>query len=485
MRWANQAVAVNGKPVDDGALPGLQRIGFVRSVRAPQFEGITFHEVLCKSALNKVPNAAALPFRYTVNGYRGCSHGCRYCFARPTHEYLDFNCGTDFDTQVVVKTNVAEVLRHELRRPSWQRETVALGTNTDPYQRAEGRYALMPGIIGALAESGTPLSILTKGTLLRRDLPLIAEAAQQVPVSVAVSLAVGDAELHRDVEPGTPTPQARLGLITAIRDAGLDCHVMVAPVLPHLTDSVEHLDRLLGQIAAAGATGVTVFGLHLRSSTRGWFMSWLARSHPELVGRYRELYRRGAYLPPSYREMLRERAAPLIAKYRLAGDHRPFPQAASSGHGAGTQSSRRCFELAGLIAARLGKGELVHHGNRAEQPAQRVMRRLDRGVAAGLTRVDVESREAVRVVAVAKRRPRRILHHVDRCLAPDRGIEGADSGQHAAPRFGEKQPVGRRGCAAPADDEVHRSPGRVDEVVAGVDGYRRSGVGAQRSAQRM
>jgi DNA repair photolyase len=330
MRWANQAVAVNGMPVEDGALPGLQRIGFVRSVCTPQFEGITFHEVLCKSALNKVPGAAALPFRYTVNGYRGCSHACRYCFARPTHEYLDFDNGTDFDTQVVVKTNVVEVLRRELRRPSWQRETVALGTNTDPYQRAEGRYALMPGIIGALAESGTPLSILTKGTLLRRDLPLIADAATRVPLSVAVSLAVGDAELHRDVEPGTPTPQARLGLIAAIRDAGLDCHVMVAPVLPHLTDSTEHLDRLLGDIAAAGAGSVTVFGLHLRGSTRGWFMSWLARSHPDLVASYRELYRRGAYLPPSYREMLRSRAAPLIAKYRLAGDHRPFAPAASA-----------------------------------------------------------------------------------------------------------------------------------------------------------
>jgi hypothetical protein len=221
MRWDGQGVSV-----DDGALPGLQRIGFVRSVRTPQFEGITFHEVLCKSALNKVPEASMLPFRYTVNGYRGCSHACRYCFARPTHEYLDMDCGTDFDTQVVVKTNVAEVLRRELRRPSWQRETVALGTNTDPYQRAEGRYALMPGIIGALADSGTPFSILTKGTLLRRDLPLITEAARRVDVSVAVSLAVGDPELHKDVEPGTPSPQARLGLISAIRDAGLGCHAV-------------------------------------------------------------------------------------------------------------------------------------------------------------------------------------------------------------------------------------------------------------------
>ncbi|OBK17667.1 Rv2578c family radical SAM protein [Mycobacterium asiaticum] len=330
MRWAGQAVAINGTPVDEGALPGLQRLGLVKSVRVPQFEGMTFHEVLCKSALNKVPEAAALPFRYTVNGYRGCSHACRYCFARPTHEYLDFDSGADFDTQVVVKTNVVEVLRRELRRPSWRRETVALGTNTDPYQRAEGRYALMPGIIGALAGSGTPMSILTKGTLLRRDLPLIADAAQQVRLSVAVSLAVGDPDLHRDVEPGTPTPQARLALIAAIREAGLDCHVMVAPVLPQLTDSAEHLDGLLRQIAAAGATSVTVFGLHLRGATRGWFMSWLARAHPELTGVYRELYRRGAYLPPSYREMLRERAQPLVAKYGLKGDNRPFASVAAA-----------------------------------------------------------------------------------------------------------------------------------------------------------
>ncbi|OBB17395.1 radical SAM protein [Mycobacteriaceae bacterium 1482268.1] len=319
MRWDGQGIGV-----DDGALPGLQRMGFVRSVRTPEFEGITFHEILCKSALNKVPDMSMVPFRYTVNGYRGCAHACRYCFARPTHEYLEMDCGTDFDSQIVVKTNVADVLRRELHRKSWHRETVALGTNTDPYQRAEGRYALMPGIIAALADSGTPFSILTKGTLLRRDLPLIAEAAARVSVSVAVSLAVGDPVLHKDVEPGTPTPQARLGLIAAIRDAGLDCHVMVAPVLPRLTDSVEHLDGLLGQIAAAGANGVTVFGLHLRGSTRGWFMSWLSRSHPELVAEYRQLYRRGAYLPADYRDMLRDRVTPLVKKYRLAPDRRSF-----------------------------------------------------------------------------------------------------------------------------------------------------------------
>ncbi|MFL0240324.1 Rv2578c family radical SAM protein [Mycobacterium sp. SMC-17] len=314
MRWDGQAVA---RAEADGALPGLERLGLVRSVRVPKFDGITFHEVLCKSALNKVPEASNLPFRYTVNAYRGCSHACRYCFARPTHEYLDFDSGNDFDRELVVKTNVAEVLRRELFRRSWTRDAVALGTNTDPYQRAEGRYALMPGIIAALADSGTPFSILTKGTLLRRDLPLIVDAGARVGVSVAVSLAMLDPDLHRSVEPGTPTPAARLELISAIAAAGLDCHVMVAPVLPYLTDSQAHLEALLSRIAAAGATGVTVFGLHLRGATRGWFLAWLGSTYPELLPRYRELYGRGAYLGPQYREQLRNRVAPLVARYGL------------------------------------------------------------------------------------------------------------------------------------------------------------------------
>lgn len=320
MRWDGQALAA-----DDGALPGLERIGLVRSVRTPEFEGITFHEVLCKSALNKVPTVSMLPFRFTVNAFRGCAHACRYCFARPTHEYLEFDSGADFDNQIVVKTNLVPVLRKELGRKSWSRETVALGTNTDPYQRAEGRYQLMPGVIGALAESGTPISILTKGTLLRRDLPLLAEAAGQVPVSLGISLAIGDKVLHREVESGVPSPQARLALISAACEAGFQPHVMVAPVLPFLTDTVEHLDDLLGRIADAGAAGVTVFPLHLRGTTRGWFMSWISHSHPELVGRYRELYRKGAYVPAEYRAWLRERVGPLVQKYRLSSHREETP----------------------------------------------------------------------------------------------------------------------------------------------------------------
>jgi DNA repair photolyase len=306
----------------------------VRSVRTPEFAGITFHEVLAKSALSKVPAASRMPFQWTINPYRGCSHACTYCFARPTHEYLDLDAGKDFDSEVVVKINVDEVLRAELAKPSWRREPVALGTNTDPYQRAEGRYRLMPGIISALADSGTPFSILTKGTLLRRDLPLIAEAAQRVEVGLGVSLAFVDHDLQQTVEPGTPDPRARLQLVSAVREAGLPCGVMVAPVLPWLTDSRDHLRRLLDAVADAGATGVTVIPLHLKPGTREWYLQWLEREHPDLVAGYGRIFARGTYALKAYREWLWERVQPLL-------DERGF---GSSGHRARSGATGRYHE---------------------------------------------------------------------------------------------------------------------------------------------
>jgi len=308
MRWDGQSV----RSGEDGALPGLALSGLLRSVRTPDFAGVTFHEVAAKSALNKVPDASSMPFRWTVNPMRGCVHACAYCYARPTHEYLELDAGRDFETQIVVKTNVVEVLRAELARPSWRREHVALGTNTDPYQRPEGRYRLMPGIIEALAASGTPFSILTKGPLLRRDLPALVDAARRVPVGVAVSLAMLDPELQQSVEPGTPLPRARLDLIRAVRDAGLPCGVFVAPVMPWLTDSEEHLDALLAALADAGASGVTVLPMHLRGSVKPWFLRWLAQEHPELAPRYRRLYGRGAYVPVEYKSWLWARVRPLL-----------------------------------------------------------------------------------------------------------------------------------------------------------------------------
>ncbi|WP_231486883.1 intein-containing Rv2578c family radical SAM protein [Candidatus Blastococcus massiliensis] len=239
------------------------------------------------------------------------------CFARKTHEWLEFDSGKDFDSQVVVKTNLVEVLRRELVRPSWQREHVALGTNTDPYQRAEGRYRLMPGVIRALADSGTPFSILTKGTLLRRDVPLLAEASRDVPLGLGVSVAIWDDDLHAALEPGVPTPRARLDLVRALADAGLPCGVFLAPVLPGLTDDEASLDAALAAIAAAGASGVTVIPLHLRPGAREWFMAWLRSAHPELVPRYERMYARRAYVSAEYRTWLAGRVAPLLARHGL------------------------------------------------------------------------------------------------------------------------------------------------------------------------
>lgn len=474
MRWAGQEV-VDDQVGADVVLPGMR--GLLRTVRPPEFAGMVFHEVEARSALNKVPGASSMPFTWTINPYRGCSHACTYClvgetpillgdgrsrpladlrvgeeiygtervgscrryvrtqvlahwstvkpafrvtlaggteliasgdhrfltehgwkhvtgsvngrhlrpglstgdallgagtrsavtgkrciagevvgndaglrvlaiepleidlpmfdittgtgdfiadgvvshncFARNTHTYLDLDAGADFDRQIVVKVNVARVLERELRKPKWAREPVAMGTNTDPYQRAEGRYKLMPGVIGALARSGTPFSVLTKGTLLTRDLPELVAASADVDVGLGVSIALADRDLQSRLEPGTPSPAARLEMVRRIADAGLRCGVMVAPVLPLLTDSDEALDTLLASVARAGATGATVLALHLRPGTREWFMAWLAREYPALVEPYGRLYSRGAYVDRRYRDALAARVAPMLSRYGL------------------------------------------------------------------------------------------------------------------------------------------------------------------------
>ncbi|TGD12392.1 Rv2578c family radical SAM protein [Brevibacterium sp. S111] len=328
MRW-NELTDDAGPSAPD--LFGVK--GLVRSVRTPEFAGITFHEVLAKSALNKVPKSSSMPFAWTVNPYRGCSHACVYCFARNTHRYLDFDPGTDFDRQVIVKINAPEVLTAELAKPKWTRELVALGTNTDPYQRAEGRYSLMPGIISGLAEHGTPMSILTKGTLLRRDLPLLSRAAEDVPVEISMSFAVHNDALQQTIEPGTPTTAARLATVRAAAELGFDVTVFLMPVMPKLTDSLDHLDAALRAIRDAGAARVVYGALHLRPGAREWFFEWLEREHPELLPRYRRMYATSSYASKDYRRWLAERINPLIDHYRLRGssdDDHPATQKAQT-----------------------------------------------------------------------------------------------------------------------------------------------------------
>ncbi|GAA1467353.1 Rv2578c family radical SAM protein [Microbacterium thalassium] len=317
MRWQGQQLGTT----DAAALPGLEQLNaLVRSVTTPEFADVTFHEVLCKSALNHVPGSSAMPFDWTINPYRGCTHSCSYCFARGTHEYLELDAGRDFDTQIIVKTNIEDVLRKELARGSWQREHVALGTNTDPYQRAEGRYRLMPGIVGALAESGTPFSVLTKGTLLRRDLPLLRDAASAVDVSLAMSIAVFDDDLQKLVEPGTPSAAARLETVRAATEAGFGVTVFLMPIMPHLTDSIPHIDHALTRIKESGAVRVVYGPLHLRPGAKQWFFQWLETHRPELVSSYRGLYPgAAANASKAYRSWLAKRVRPLLRVHGLDG----------------------------------------------------------------------------------------------------------------------------------------------------------------------
>ncbi|WP_460682921.1 Rv2578c family radical SAM protein [Modestobacter lapidis] len=293
---------------------------------------------------------------FIVNGV--VSHNC---FARGTHEWLELDSGAEFDQQIVVKTNLVEVLRRELGRPSWKREHVAPGTNTDPYQRAEGRYRLMPGVIDALARSGTRFSILTKGTLARRDLPLLTAAALDVPIGMGVSMAIGDDGLHAALDPGAPTPRARLELVRAITDAGLPCGVFLAPVLPGLTDRLDHLEAAIDAIAEAGATGVTVLALHLRPGAREWFTSWLVREHPALVSRYRALYGRDAYVPAEHRSWLARRVAPILARHGLdrqrGGTARGMTGSSAAGSSAAGSSAAGNGQVAAGAATGLPGGE--------------------------------------------------------------------------------------------------------------------------------
>jgi DNA repair photolyase len=288
-----------------------------RTFDTPGFRGMTFYEVYAKSIINKVPPASRMPFQFTINPYRGCGHACVYCFARNTHTYLDLDAGLDFNSKIIVKVNAAELTRKELGRPRWAGEHIAMGTNVDCYQRAEGRYRLMPGIIAALRDARNPFSILTKGTLVLRDLDLIKEAAEVTPVALNMSVGFADADLSAQVEPGTPSPQRRLDACSAITSRGLRCGILMGPVLPYLSDSPGQLAETVRQIAAAGAASVTPIVLHLRPGAREWFLAWLAERHPDLVPRYRRLYGSGAYASKDYQRRISACVAELAARYRV------------------------------------------------------------------------------------------------------------------------------------------------------------------------
>jgi DNA repair photolyase len=259
---------------------------------APEALDTRFHEVQAKSALNKV--SGRMPWGWTINPYRGCTHACAYCFARPTHEFLGFDAGTDFEREIVVKTNVAEVLRTELARPSWKGEHVALGTNTDPYQWVEGRYALMRGIWAALRDAANPCSVLTKSPLLTRDIDLMLQIAERTQFTAYLSVPTIDERAWRETEPRTPSPRSRLAALERLADAGLDVGIVIAPLLPGINDNAEQIEEIVRAAEDAGAESIDALPLHLRGATKRVFLDWLRATRPELLPRYEALYGDGS-----------------------------------------------------------------------------------------------------------------------------------------------------------------------------------------------
>jgi DNA repair photolyase len=264
-----------------------------------------YHEIPCKSALNRV---SGMSFRWSLNPYRGCLHGCHYCYARATHPYLGLNADDDFETKIVVKTNMVEVLRQELSKPSWTRERVAIGTATDAYQPCEGRYRLTRRCLETLSDHDTPVSIVTKATLILRDLDLLAELAQGPGATVYFTITTLETGLWRVIEPGTPPPLKRLQVMNRLSEAGVPCGVFLAPILPGITDAPESIDAVA---AAARAHGAASFGsavLRLAPQVKEHYLAFVSATFPDLLPRYERAYA-GTTIAADYQMAIERRLA--------------------------------------------------------------------------------------------------------------------------------------------------------------------------------
>jgi DNA repair photolyase len=306
LRWTLAGDEPQAALFDDGLPSG-----------ARDLPGVEYMHVRARTIISSVPAASRMPFRYTINAYRGCSHACVYCFARPTHRYLDLNTSDDFERKIVVKVNAVERLRAELRAPKWQGEHIAMGTNTDPYQPAEGRYRLTRGLIQALSEARNPFSILTKSTMILRDLDLLVEAARRTTIGVSFSIGTLDEQAWRTSEPGTPPPRQRVEALRRLVDAGIECGVLVAPVLPGISDAPEQLEEVVSACLDAGASSISSILLHLRPGVRELYLPWLQRERPDLVAAYETLYASPSGYAPS--EARRAHAGRIAELTRLPG----------------------------------------------------------------------------------------------------------------------------------------------------------------------
>ena len=262
--------------------------------------GAEVQEIRCKTLLNRI-DVPSFPFKWTLNPYRGCRHACSYCYARPTHEFWGMDSGRDFEQRVFAKVNAPEVLRQELRRPKWQRESIAIGTASDPYEPAESQYKLTRRIIKVLREFENPASITTKGVLVRRDVDVLQELSQVADVRVTFSVGSIDEGVWKLMEPGAPNPLARLEAMQFLVESGVTAGVMMAPLLPGISDSSENIDAVASAAAAHKARYLGANVLFLKPGSKEWFMPMLREAYPRLIPAYSALYRK-TYAPKEYTE---------------------------------------------------------------------------------------------------------------------------------------------------------------------------------------
>lgn len=313
-------------------------------------DAATYQEIRCRSALNRVEG---MPFRWTLNPYRGCTHGCHYCFARRYQTQLGLNADDDFASVIFVKTNFVEVLRRELDKPSWTGELAALGTATDPYQPIEGRYRLTRGTLEALVARRNPVGIVTKGPMVVRDIDVLQELGRRTSCHVYLSVPTVDDEAWRTLEPGTAPPLQRLRAVRALVDAGIDAGVLMAPLVPGFSTAPAKIERTIKAVAESGATSVGAMVMHLEGGTREHFMRFLGREYPALVDRYEQLYA-AKHAPKDYSARVQETVGLLKARYglqarRRGADERDAPgpvTSASAGHPP-TQGAFRWHERSG------------------------------------------------------------------------------------------------------------------------------------------
>ena len=276
-------------------------------------DGASYQEVVCRSALNRVKG---MPFEWTLNPYRGCTHGCHYCFARRYHTQFELGPGDQFSTVILVKKNFVEVLGRELDRPSWKRQLVAFGTATDVYQPIEGHYKITRRSLEALALARTPVGLITKGPMIVRDKDVLLEVSRRASCTVYVSVPTVDEDAWRLLEPGTAHPLQRLRAVRELTDAGIRAGVLMNPIVPGLTSQPAKLEQTVKAIADHGAAFLGANLLYLKEGTRLHFMSFLEAHCPALWTKYQRLYA-GAYAPPAYAREVRGMVKMLQKKYAM------------------------------------------------------------------------------------------------------------------------------------------------------------------------